>query len=88
MFSMQLADHSGEQWMSVFGDKGDTIFGLSANEMKEFYDTKEAEAFEARVDQAMFRKHSEALEDGCRHASRHASKLQGELGGNRSGQLR
>ena len=61
MFSMQLADHSGEQWMSVFGDKGDTIFGLSANEMKEFYDTKEAEAFEARVDQAMFRKYSVRL---------------------------
>jgi len=36
--SIVVSDHSAEEWVSVFGDKGDTIFGCNASQAKELFD--------------------------------------------------
>ena len=57
MFSMVCMDHSDEYWVSVFGDKGDKIFGISAAEMKEIYD-REPERYENMISDALFNDYS------------------------------
>lgn len=58
--SIVVSDHSAEEWVSVFGDKGDTIFGCSASQAKELFDQSPDE-YEQMIINALMKQYSVRL---------------------------
>ncbi|KAJ2158926.1 Replication factor A protein 1 [Coemansia sp. RSA 552] len=54
VFSVNVCDFTGQNWLQCFNETGEQLLGCSANEMVELQRTDEA-AFERRVAQATFR---------------------------------
>ena len=48
--SMLFADHSGEAWVSLFGEVGDKIFGYTASQMKEIFETEPDKYEQIQID--------------------------------------
>ena len=58
--SIVVSDHSAEEWVSVFGDKGDTIFGCNASQAKELFDQSPDE-YEQMIINALMKQYSVRL---------------------------
>ena len=54
IINMTVADHTGQQWVSAFGDTGDVIMGMTAGALKELMDTN-YDAYEKAIADANFK---------------------------------
>ncbi|CAI6100091.1 unnamed protein product [Clonostachys chloroleuca] len=56
IMSLSVADHSGQQWISVFDEVGRVVFGMSANDLMELRENGEQEAFDAAFSGIVYKK--------------------------------
>ncbi|KAI8610788.1 hypothetical protein BC830DRAFT_1144194 [Chytriomyces sp. MP71] len=54
IFNCKIADHSGESWVSFFNEQGETLFGMSANDMAMIKDT-DAERFKGVLNSLLWK---------------------------------
>jgi replication factor A1 len=55
IMSLSVADHSGQQWISVFDEVGKVVLGMSANELTELRDN-DGDAFTAVFQEVLYKK--------------------------------
>ena len=53
---MTVSDHTGQHWVSAFGDQGDTIMGMKASNLHQLYNDDHA-AYEQALQNANFTSH-------------------------------
>ena len=54
IINMTVADHTGQHWVSAFGEMGDILMGMTAGELKELRDNNYA-AYETALQEANFK---------------------------------
>ena len=56
ILNMTVSDHTGQHWVSAFGDQGDAIMGMKASELHRLYNENHA-AYEQALQNANFTSH-------------------------------
>jgi replication factor A1 len=56
ILNMTVSDHTGQHWVSAFGDQGDTIMGMKASNLHQLYNDDHA-AYEQALQNANFTSH-------------------------------
>ena len=57
MMSIQVADHTGGNWMSVFNDEGKALLGCEAKELEEMRRSGDTDGVNAKVQSALYKEH-------------------------------